>query len=254
MADTVDSLLGIEGVEDTTTLTVDNSLRTITVPKGIRNIGVESDDDVHRLYFSMPRYFGEFDLSEFKIRINYTNAKHEEDMYEVKDAAVNDADNTIRFTWLVGRHAFEMRGDVTFNLCLIQLDSEMTVVREFNTTPTTLPVLEGLETGEAIVQEHPDLIEQWKSEIFGTNFGYEAAKKYGFEGTEEEWLDTLRGETGVHVGPIEPKQFPYFWFNTSKYGGDDTVFIDTKEQVLELDSAGMSDIEEVEDNSDYTLT
>ena len=55
-------------------LTIDNDLRTITIPPGITNIGVESDDGVHRLHFRMPRQYGEFDLSEFDIRINYLNA------------------------------------------------------------------------------------------------------------------------------------------------------------------------------------
>ena len=55
-------------------LTVDLHTRLITIPSSITNIGVESDDEVKRLPFKVPRYFGDIDLSEFDIRINYTNA------------------------------------------------------------------------------------------------------------------------------------------------------------------------------------
>ena len=37
--------------------TIDNDLRTITVPSGIQTVGVESDEDVRRLYFQMPKQY-----------------------------------------------------------------------------------------------------------------------------------------------------------------------------------------------------
>lgn len=90
MPNTLDELLGLSDEVVDKTITVDNELRTITVPKTVKNLGVESDDDVHRLHFKIPRYCGcgEVDLSEFKIRVNYRNAKNGEDVYEVEDAAV----------------------------------------------------------------------------------------------------------------------------------------------------------------------
>lgn len=90
MPNTLDELLGLSDEVVDKTITVDNELRTITVPKTVKNLGVESDDDVHRLHFKLPRYCGcgEVDLSEFKIRVNYRNAKNGEDVYEVEDAAV----------------------------------------------------------------------------------------------------------------------------------------------------------------------
>lgn len=137
---------------------VDNNLRMITVPGSITVLGVEHDDDVHRLYFQMPKMYGEFDLSEFDIRINYVNAADKPDTYPVDDKETS-GDN-ITFSWLVGRTAFEKMGDVKFNICLRKTDSDGIVVKEFNTTIATLPpVLEGLETTELIVQQNPDVIE-----------------------------------------------------------------------------------------------
>lgn len=162
---TLEEILGIDSTTDV--LVVDQNLRTIKIPSTVKNIGVESDDDVLRLKFAIPRYYGEFDLSEFDIRINYLNAKSEGDVYEVKDATETDDDH-ITFTWLVGRFAVMYKGAVTFNICLKKLDDGI-VVQEFNTTPTSLPVLQGLETMEQITQEYPDLLEAWRKQLFDTH-------------------------------------------------------------------------------------
>ena len=139
------------------TLVIDNDLRTITIPPGVKNLGVESDDDVLRLHFRMPSTYGDIDLSTFKIRINYMNAKGTGDVYAVEDAAA--ADGFITFSWLVGRSAAAYKGAVRFIVCLKNMDMSSVITEEFNTTVATLPVLEGLETTEQVVQENPDIIE-----------------------------------------------------------------------------------------------
>lgn len=138
--------------------TIDNDLRTITVPSGIQTVGVESDEDVRRLNFQMPKQYGEVDLSGFNIRINFMNANNQGDVYAVTDKSVS-GDN-ITFSWLVGRNALAHRGSIRFIVCLKKTDAEGVVQQEFNTTIAQLTVLEGLETTEAVVAENPDVIEQ----------------------------------------------------------------------------------------------
>ena len=138
--------------------TIDNDLRTITIPSGLQTVGVESDEDVRRLNFQMPKQYGEVDLSEFNIRINFMNANNSGDVYEVTDKVVS-GDN-ITFSWLVGRNALAYRGSIRFIVCLKKADAEGVVQQEFNTTIAQLTVLEGLETTEAVVAENPDIIEQ----------------------------------------------------------------------------------------------
>lgn len=138
--------------------TIDNDLRTITIPSGLQTVGVESDEDVRRLNFQMPKQYGEVDLSEFNIRINFMNANNSGDVYAVTDKAVS-GDN-ITFSWLVGRNALAYRGSIRFIVCLKKADAEGVVQQEFNTTVAQLTVLEGLETTEAVVAENPDIIEQ----------------------------------------------------------------------------------------------
>lgn len=138
--------------------TIDSTLRRITAPSTVPNIGVESDEAVTRLHFSMPRTYGEFDLSEFVIRINYLNADGDGDVYAVDDPVASDSD--ITFSWLLGRFVTVAKGHVRFIVCLKKVDETGEVIQEFNTVPLTMPVLEGLETAETVVQENPDILEQ----------------------------------------------------------------------------------------------
>ena len=156
----------------TDVLVVDNDLRTIAIPPSIKSLGVASDDGVLRLKFRLPRYYGEFDLSEFKVRINYLNAMKLGDVYKVADVVIEE--NAMTFSWLVGRFATVMKGKVHFNVCLKKIvgsGEEAEVVKEFNTTPAMLPVLEGLETTEQVIQRYPDLVETWQEELFGRFHG-----------------------------------------------------------------------------------
>ena len=154
---TADEILeAMEAEAEEQILLIDNDLRTITIPATVKLLGVESDEEVKRIRFRMPRTYGEFDMSEFEIRINYKNAEGKPDVYPIADRTVTE--DAIEFSWLVGRFATKRRGSVIFSICAKKFDGEE-IVKEFNTTPTELSVLEGLEAGEAIEQEYPDVVE-----------------------------------------------------------------------------------------------
>ena len=139
-------------------LKIDTNLRIIEIPKELTALGVESDEDVLRLRFSMSRTYGDVDLADFSVRINYQNAKGEGDVYAVTDTEVTT--DAITFSWLVGPHALACKGKVKFIVCLKKLDEAGNVAQAYHTTVAALPVLEGLETCECIVEEHPDVLEQ----------------------------------------------------------------------------------------------
>lgn len=159
------SLAPTQSEEDLTTLVIDNKLRTIKIPAGITNLGVENDDEVLHLNFKMPRYVGTTDLSGFTIRINYCNANGEGDVNTIKSPTVGQ--DTILFDWLVGPNATKYKGTVRFIVCAIKFDANGYVEKEYNTTIATLPVLEGLETNASAVSRYSDVLEQWRRELFG---------------------------------------------------------------------------------------
>lgn len=143
-------------------LTVDLESRKITIPNTVMNLGVESDDSVRVLHFQVPRQSCGVDLALFSARVNYKNTSGSGGSYDIANFAIEDG--MIKFDWVVERAVTVKRGDVVFNVCFREIVDDV-VEREFNTTIATLPVLEGLETGEEIVEEHPDLFEQLRDEL-----------------------------------------------------------------------------------------
>ena len=158
-------------------LYIDFDTRQILIPNSIHQLGVESDDDVKKLTFSVPKTYYDCDLSTFRIFINYMNARKEGDLFAVKEEDVREVDGNLEFDWIVGRHAVAYKGTAIFNVCMkkgsMQPDPEdetqeiFVVDQEFNTTVAKLPVLEGLETGEAVIQEYADILMQWEEQLFG---------------------------------------------------------------------------------------
>lgn len=158
---TTEEALAAAQVNDTgadEVITIDNDLRTIIIPASITLLGVESDENVQTLHFQMPKTYKGLDLSEFDVRINYMNANNVGDVYAVDDNEVSG--ENIVFTWTVGRVACMYKENTKFIVCLKKKDVSGNVLKEFNTSLASLPVLEGLETTEAVVAENPDIIEQ----------------------------------------------------------------------------------------------
>lgn len=182
-------------------LTVDMDTRVISIPTTVRVLGVESDDDVKRLWFNVPRHYGEFDLSQFDIRINFKHEKGDGDFYPVSRDEIDINDDTMTFSWLVDRTAYKSKGEVSFSICMKLYDQTGTVVKELNTTPASLPVLEGLETEKAIVENNPSAFDSILHRLYavetatgnGTNGYYTIAK---VENTTDGVVVTIIGSDG----------------------------------------------------------
>lgn len=196
MPDTLDeALTSATETADSNTLVIDNDLRTITVPPDLI-LGVYNDDKTHRLPFKMPKMFGDIDLSTFSIRVNYTNAANETDMYLVEDATVS-GDN-INFTWLVGRTAFQAPGTCQFSVCLRDVDSDGVVQREFNTTVASLEVLTGIEGPEPTANpEYMDVVTQL-SEKF-SDLSKQIEQKITDETTRAEKAEQANSDAATEV-------------------------------------------------------
>ena len=175
---TAEELLRVTPEEDKI-FYIDLNTRQIIIPKSVTQLGVESDDDVKAVTFSMPRHYYGNDLSEFNFYINYLNAKKEGDLFEVFKDDMTVEEDTLTFEWVVGRNALAFKGNAIFNVCMKLIprdengdalrdeDDNVIVEKELNTTIATLPVLEGLETGEEIAEQYVDIMMQWEEALFG---------------------------------------------------------------------------------------
>lgn len=191
---TADELLATTSETMEEILVADLVNRTIVIPATLRILGVESDDDVRRLYFNVPRYYGKIDLSEFKIQVNFENAKGDGDVWPVDDLVVNQ-DDILTFSWLVDRSAFKYAGNVTFNLCMKKYDTEGIVVKELNTTTVSLPVLKGLETSKELVENNPSAFDAVLFRLYAVE---EDVKKINENGASNiDLTDYVKSVNGV---------------------------------------------------------
>lgn len=222
-------------------LYIDFDTRQILIPHSIHQLGVESDDDVKKLTFSVPKTYYDCDLSTFRIFINYMNARKEGDLFSVKKEDVREVDGNLEFDWIVGRHAVAYKGTAIFNVCMkkgsMQPDPEdatqeiFIVDQEFNTTVAKLPVLEGLETSEEVIQEYPDVLMQWEAQLFGiensainniTQKGSEVIESINTAGEEQKAAIVSKGSEVINTvgGQLDIKIPEYIAANPDQFKGD----------------------------------
>lgn len=152
---TLDELLNASN--EVATCTVNPDTREIIVPEKYKILGVFSDEKVTRIPFTCPKVVGNnVDLTEYKLYINYQNARGLHNAYLIDDIAVS-GDN-ITFSWLLSRDVTLSSGVVKYSLCAKKLNGD-SISNEWNTTIANGVVIQGLEATQAIVEENSDIIE-----------------------------------------------------------------------------------------------
>ena len=225
------------GIDDV--VVIDNDLRTIIIPASITLLGVESDENVQTLHFQMPKTYKGLDLSEFAIRINYMNANNVGDTYAVDDNKISG--ENIVFTWTVGRVACMYKGNTKFIVCLKKKDVSGNVLKEFNTSLASLPVLEGLETTEAVVAENPDIIEQILTRLDNVT-----------EIPQEKVSSAV--EEYMAKNPINiPKKLPNPQALTIIYGGQTHTYDGSEAVAITIETGGIERIEKLATDTTVTL-
>ena len=220
-------------------ITIDNDLRTIIIPASITLLGVVSDENVQTLHFQMPKTYKGLDLSEFDIRINYMNANNVGDVYAVDDSEISG--ENIVFTWTVGRVACMYKGSTKFIICLKKKDTSGNVLKEFNTSLTSLPVLEGLETTEAVVAENPDIIEQILTKI---------------EKLTQISPEDIASAVSAYMeaNPIDiPDTLPNPQALTIKYGNKTHTYDGSEALAITIETGGIERIEKLDTDTTVTL-
>ncbi len=239
---TTEEALMVAQVNDTginDVVIIDNDLRTIIIPASITLLGVESDENVQTLHFQMPKTYKGLDLSEFDIRINYMNANNVGDTYAVDDSEISG--ENIVFTWTVGRVACMYKGNTKFIVCLKKKDASGNVLKEFNTSLASLPVLEGLETTESVVAENPDIIEQILTRLDNVT-----------EIPQEKVSSAV--EEYMTKNPINiPKKLPNPQALTITYGNQTHTYDGNEAVAITIETGGIERIEKLSTDTTVTL-
>ena len=154
-------------MDENTTLiniTIDEDLRTLTIPMNGTVFGVVGDISVNRVMFVLPRYFRGFDLTQCVARVNYCNPNGDANYYEADDLAETEGKAT--FTWLMAPDVTSYIGDVKFSIQLYKKDEAGKIIKNFNTKYSTGKVLEGYNVEQSVTPEQQEtLVEKLSKEV-----------------------------------------------------------------------------------------
>lgn len=136
--------------------------RFIVVPSALKRIAVQFDHNIETVTFDCPRYWDGHDMSKMAIYINYMRADNARGSYAATDITVDETDeNIMHFNWTISGNVTEVKGTISFLICVKKADGEGNMVNHWNSELNReMSVSEGLECGESIFEEYPDLITQ----------------------------------------------------------------------------------------------
>lgn len=243
-----------------------------------KTVLMQFDHNSERFAFELDRFIEEHDMTLCnKIEVHYinTNSTTKEKnlgVYEVDDFTVDSSDDSkATFTWLITENATLHAGTLSFLILFACVEGDIITYRWHTGINNTISIAAGMNNGEAITDPFPDILAQWKydiylwrreqdeefdawkaeldawmleqetkydewraaqvadyeawkAEMYARNFAYEAALAAGFEGTQDEWVASLKGEKGdkgesgdstIYVSDTEPSWDSYVWFDTS---------------------------------------
>ena len=143
--------------------------RFITVPDQIKKIGVQYDHDIETITFDCPRFWDGNDLSTMKIYINYMREDGHVGMYLCDIVSIED--DTMHFNWTISGEVTQIKGTISFLVCIKRVDSDGNEERHWNSELCQdLYVSEGMECQESILYRYPDIITQLLTRMDITEF------------------------------------------------------------------------------------
>lgn len=148
----------IDGGDDEPHIVIDNT-RKIIVPDRLKKIAVQQDHNIETVTFECPRYWDGIDLSTMAVYINYMRSDGYKDKYPVKN--LRTIDNTMLFDWTISRNVTEVKGNITFLVCINTTNDSGIEINHWNSELCKdMYVSEGMETEEQITPEVTDLVTQ----------------------------------------------------------------------------------------------
>ena len=153
--------------------TIDQFTRQIKNDSAEKTTIVQYDHNSQRLTFSMPLQIDSHamtlcDLIEIHfINISTDGKKQNSGLYEVNDIKA-EGDKAI-FTWLISQEATQLAGTLNFFIVFKCTENGVTVYRWGTEICKTLAISAGMDNGETVLTEYPDILAQWKAQLFDTS-------------------------------------------------------------------------------------
>lgn len=183
---------------------IDSATREITNAGTGKKTLIQMDHNSERFSFEIDKVIEGHDMSLCnKVELHYVNTATSSRLqslgvYEIADFAVSESDNTkLVGTWLISSNATIYAGTLSFMISFICIEEGEVVYRWNTHINNSITVSSGINNGEAITESLPDLIAVWREYIYNTNFAYETAVKYGYIGSEEDWVNSIESLVGL---------------------------------------------------------
>ena len=180
--------------------------RYITVPEGVKKIGVQYDHNVSTVTFDCPRYWDGHDMSKMKVYINYMRPDGEMGSHLCENVTVDSANNDImHFDWLISGHVTELEGNITFLVCVKNVNLDGEEQNHWNSEVSAdLIVSQGLRTHETVLRFYPDIITQILTRLESGETAYTEWKN----ATEED-LDKWKDDISEVLDKVTSGEFAY---------------------------------------------
>ena len=141
-------------------------------PKKITLIQYDHNSEIFT--FMLPRFIEGHDMMKStKAEVHYINiaasgANTYKGVYEMSDLQIApDDENKVICSWQISRNATQYAGILNFMVRFYCLDDEGNYVYVWNTaTNSEITISSGMNNGETIIEEYPDILAQWKQEFF----------------------------------------------------------------------------------------
>ena len=165
-------------VPDTDTyFIIDPITRKIENTNRKKHVIMQYDHNSERFTFELPRFIDGHDMLECtSVTVNVDNIEDGDDEPFVNSDAPditdlrlhpNDPEKVI-CSWLISRNSTQLAGHLSFHIEYKCVDSDGNVVYEWSTDSyDDIEVKARNKNGDAVVIEHADLLEQWRTKIFG---------------------------------------------------------------------------------------
>lgn len=185
---------------------IDGDSRVVTNMSDVKVALMQGDHNSERFTFEIPRYVDGHDMSLCNIcQIHYLNVGSatratNAGVYEVEDLQTdpNDEENRVVLSWLLSSNVTMYVGSLSFVIRFgCSTDGKIDYI--WNTAVHSgINVSNSIYNSEGVVQDYTDILEQWRDKLFSTygKSAYQHALDNGFEGTEQEWLESLKGPKG----------------------------------------------------------
>lgn len=199
---------------------------------------MQYDHNSERFTFELPRYIEGHDMSLCNIiQVHYNNTQkakpksESRDVYEVTDITIipansEDEEDKVQFSWLISVNATTYVGKLAFIIRMACTEEDEIIYDWHSSIYKSISIGDGISNTEIPEEKYSDILEAWKREVLGElldtavdaallrakesgefdgedgedgQSAYQLAVELGFEGTEEEWIESLHAKNHPYI-------------------------------------------------------